>query len=131
MTFKDFKILLEGIRAGDKNVPADEKLIVLVNQSIRSVAREVEALTLMSTDVNDEILTHPKEESGYFIREPKKITDEESLLDIDDDLLFAVGYQTAVLFCSKKAEHMALKKIEINNYNWMKYNTSIGYQDEQ
>lgn len=130
MTFEEFKIIIEGVRTGDKPVPKDEVLIVLLNQAIETIARKVEPLTLRSNDINDEILTHLKEESEYFIRKPEPIKDDESLLDIDENLHFAVAYQTAILFCSKKSEYISLRNMEITDYDWLIYNTLEGMENE-
>lgn len=137
MTFKEFKIILDGIRSGG-GITDDTKLIPLTNEAMKMVARTSKPLTLVSSDIADEILTHIDEsdslyeivDSEDFIRVPEKIVDDNSVLDIDDDLTFAVVYQTAMLFASNKAEYKILRDGYIADYAWMKYNVVQGMKDE-
>jgi len=130
MKFSEFKTIIETVTAGDKLIPENEALLLLSNEAIRTVAKLAEPLTLMSNDISDNILTHSKTCSEYFIRKPKEIINDESILDIDEDLNFAVAYQVAFLFGVKKEDYIGSRNLYINEYFWLKYNALSGFDDE-
>ena len=127
MKFSEFKIAVEGATTGDKKLPDNDKLIPLTNEAMKMVARKSHPLTLITNDIRDDILVHVDDEN-YFIRKPKLIEDDESVLDIDEELHFAVVYQTAMLFGHRdnKAYYKALMSDVQNDFAWTRYQTLEG-----
>lgn len=130
MKFSEFKKILETVTAGDKRLPENSALLLLSNEAVKTVAKLAEPLTLMSNDISDNILTHSKACSEYFIRKPREISDDESTLDIDEDLNFAVAYQVAFLFGVKKSDYIGNRNLCINEYFWLKYHTLKDFDDD-
>ena len=124
MNFEEFKNALSGVRLGDKGVPKDDILIPLINESLNQIAREVKPLGLVSSDIRDELLVILNEK--YFIRKPNQIVDDNSLLDIDEALLFAVVHHTAsfVVHRDNKAEQIYRKDEIVADYKWMRHESS-------
>ena len=130
MKFSEFKIAVEGATTGDKKLPEDDKLIPLVNEAMKMVARKSEPLTLITNDIRDDVLVHIDDEN-YFIRKPNLIEDDDSELDIDEELHFAVVYQTAMLFGHRdnKPYYKALMEDVTTDYEWTRYNTLEGVEN--
>ena len=131
MTFKKFKVLLDGVNSGDNKVPEDEKLLPLLNEAMKKIARKTKPLILRTTDKEDEMLC-PMDNSKYFIRKPLIIQRDDDELDIDEALEWAVIYQTSIFYCHKKnkQENEDERDKVINEYNWMLYYTLRGMENE-
>jgi len=129
MKLSEFKIAVEGATTGDKKLPNDDSLIPLVNEAMKMVARKTEPLTLITNDIREDILVHI-DGKKYFIRKPNEIVDDESILDIDEELHFAVVYQTAMLFGHRdnKAYYKNLMDDVMTVYEWTRYNTLEGIE---
>lgn len=99
MTYGAFKTFLKSIMRGDKNLPQkdntvdDEVLKPLVIQSLKDVARETTPLVLLTTNMSEEFVKQLK--NGLYIRKPKTPTDDNTELEMDEDLVYAVAYFTA------------------------------------
>lgn len=124
MTFDEFRIVLEGTIFGNKKVREDKYLIPLVNQALKQIAIDAEPITLVSSDIRDDILVIL--EDGDFIRVPNEITVGTDELDIDEFLIFAVVHFTASFIVHKddKEEKKDDAQKIVSDYNWMKYNST-------
>lgn len=123
MNFGELKELIQILRAGDKVVPkSDFVLISLVQEAMKEVAKKTNPLVLV-TPLHQEIKVIKNIEQGLYIKEPRKIVDDETLIEIDEELIQAVAHSVISSFVSsdnllKHKTHVA--KI-INDYNWERY----------
>lgn len=120
MTYGDFRTNLKSLSA-DKKALTLEELAPIVHHSLIQVASKTDPLVLITNDKEKKILQNL--EDGLFVREPNIPTDETSIIDIDNTLIYAVLYITAskvshndnILKYKKEAE------LIINNYNWERH----------
>ena len=120
MNYNEFKIFLEGITQGDKNLPDDDILKPILLSHLREVALLCEPLSLMTRDLEHDVLLTL--DSRLFIREPKLKEDDSSLIDIDKTLVYAVAYLVACEYSKSNKEFLyARSQTIINEYNWKRY----------
>jgi len=120
MNYKTFKAQLSLVTKKDVKIVRDEEdeaLKVLVKRAIEDVADWTLPLTLVSSNISDEIHIHIG--NGLLIRKPKKITDDDSLIDIDEDLVLAVIYNVAKILGSRdyKKDYISEESKIITSYN--------------
>ena len=125
MTYDEFKIFLTGILEGDKKIPEDELLQIYLLSCLREVALLCEPLSLMTRDLEADILVTL--ECGLFIREPKiSITEDEildtDLVNIDKTLAYAVAHFVArEISKSNKPYFHSRGKEYCDDYNWKRF----------
>lgn len=124
MTFGEFKPFLEDITVGDRKIPNDTTLSILIHQSMKELAIDTKPLTLLSNDIRDEVLFVT--EDGFFIRVPNIVKDDSDVLDMDDDLITALAYLVASHFghSDNYNKYMNFYHRQTNTYNWGRYETS-------
>lgn len=121
MTYAEFRDGLKSLMGGNKALPSIESLIPIVQQSLIEVARKTEPLLLITSNKEEKILQVIDEK--LFVRQPTKILDENSIIDIDDTLIYAVMY----VCCSKFSIDSSITKYKyeankiISDYNWERY----------
>jgi hypothetical protein len=125
MKFSEFREYLVGVTTGDKIVPTDKVLYFFIHKAIKATALQTKPLKLVSNDIRDKVLFII--EDGYFIRVPNEIKDEQSEIDIDDDLILAVAYYTASMFVHRdnKKKYKEDYHLQVSEYNWNRYYTSL------
>jgi len=90
MTYKTLKSVTTGLLTGDTLLPSDEDTLSgLVQYSLTTVATKADSLHLMTLNTNADILrlTH----GDYLIRVPATPTLDTDIMDIDEELCFAVA----------------------------------------
>lgn len=125
MNFEEFKIELEGAVFGDRAIPDDKLLIPMTNRAMKFIAKKVQPLHLISKDITEDLLMY-MDNNEYFIRKPKQITDNTSIIDIDEDLELAVVYHVAMTFGAKKKLYKDLRTEQIHVYRTGRYATLEG-----
>jgi hypothetical protein len=107
--------------SGDKNVPNDDNLKPIILQCLKQVAIKCEPLVLLSSNVEDDILTVVEDE--LVIRVPIAPSNDNDIIDIDETLVYAVSY----LVASKISKNQTITKyineadMIINDYQWNRY----------
>lgn len=107
-TRKDVKIVKED---------EDDDLKVLVKSAIEDVAEWTFPLCLVSSNLSDDLLVAL--DDGLLIRKPKDIEGDDSIIDIDEDLVLAVIYNVAKVLGSRdyKSEYKSEESRIITSYN--------------
>lgn len=127
VTFKDFKQKLKIAMFGDKRVKGDgsddDILLPIINQSIESVSKLSKPAYLISNNIKDQVLDTLC--CGYFIRRHKQIINDDSILDIDEELHEAVVYNAAFVIGSidNKVYYQSVMDQCISDYLWMIHET--------
>jgi hypothetical protein len=121
MTYAEFRDGLKSLMGGNKALPSIESLIPIVQQSLIEVARKTEPLLLITSNKEEKILQVIDE--NLFVRQPKKILDENSIIEIDDTLIYAVMYLSATKFSidSSVSRYRDEANKIISDYNWERF----------
>lgn len=122
MNFKDFKSLVDDESSGGYSYSSDDAFRLAVYEKLKTFAREIKPMMLLTTDVREEYLT--SYDDGFFIRVPNAIDDDNSLIDIDDSLCMALVYMVSLKYATdanKPLINQNLKEIR-NNYRWERFN---------
>ncbi len=121
MNYSAFRDLLKGVMGGNKALLSIESLIPLVEQSLEEVARKTEPLLLITCNKEEKILKIIG--NNLFLKQPKKITDENSIIEIDDDLIYAVINLTASKFSidTSIAKYKQESNKIMSDYNWNRF----------
>lgn len=120
MNYKEFKGLIDILRAGNKAVPQEDKvLIFMVQEAIKEVAKKTNPLVLV-TPLHQDVNIIKKLEEGLYLREPKKIINDDSYIEIDDDLTQAVAHIVISQFSNSDnlLKHKKHASKFIMDYNW-------------
>jgi|GEM_PF-5859790 len=128
MNFKEFKELIQILRSGNKAIPqSDSVLSSLVEEAIKDVAKKTNPLILV-TSLHQEIKVIKNIEKDLYIKEPRKIIDDNSLIEIDDELLQAVAHTVISQFSTNDnlLKHKVFASKFINDYNWERF---ISFKD--
>ena len=121
MKYSEFKVHLNEIMSGDKNVPNDDNLKPIILQCLKQVAIKCEPLVLLSSNVEDDILTVVEDE--LFIRVPNISQEDEDIIDMDETLVYAVSYLVASKISKNQTITRYTKEADeiINDYQWNRY----------
>lgn len=121
MNYLTFRDLLKGVMGGNKTLPSIEFLIPLVEQSLEEVARKTEPLLLITNNKEEKILKIIG--NNLFLKQPKKIIDEYSIIEIDNDLIYAVINLTASKFSTDTsvAKYRQESNKIMSDYNWNRF----------
>ncbi len=121
MKYVDFKTHLDEIMSGGKFVTDDDKLKPIILQCLEQVAIQCEPLILLSSNIEDDILTVVEDE--LFIRVPNLSQNADDIIDMDETLVYAVSYLVASKISkdAKKKDHQNEADTIINNYQWQRY----------
>lgn len=113
---------MDVLRAGNKQIPKDdESLILLIQDALIEVAQKTEPLVLITLD--NELKIIKVLEDGLYLREPKQIIDDNSLIEIDTDLIKAVAHIVISSFSDNDnfVKHKTHANKYINDYNWARF----------
>lgn len=117
MTYKMFRSVTTGLLTGDNTLPDDEEVMQgLTGYALTTVATQADSLHLMtlSTTANVLRLAH----GDYLIRTPELPEFDDDLMDIDDELTYAVArYVASYLSAEKGGIHVNAAKRIILDYN--------------
>jgi hypothetical protein len=126
MTYRFLKNLTKGLLIGDNQLPIDEdQMIALVAYAYEKIANEADAMKLLSAlDSGDVIIRQGP--GGTYIRRPKLPENDDSELDIDDDLVFPTSRFLASFISRERGG------IHVNEANHLirQYNAKIRAQME-
>jgi len=125
MNFKELKDLIKILGSGNKATPkSDTVLISLVHEALKEIAKKSNPLVLV-TPLHQEIRVIKKIEDGLYLKEPQRVVDDESLIEIDDELLQAVAHSVISAYSSSDEllRHKTFVAKIINDYNWERYNS--------
>lgn len=129
MKFQEFKKILNVLRAGDKQIPNDDEVLIFVtHNALIEVAQKTEPLVLVTLD--NELKIIKVLEDGLYIKEPKEIVDDDSIIEIDDDLIKAVAHTVISSFSTNDnlLKHKTYVNKYINDYNWERFES---FNDEK
>jgi len=121
MTYGQLKSITTGILIGDNVLPKDEDVMLgLVGMALMAVANRAESLHLMTLDTTDNVLRMAN--GDYYIRIPNTPEDEVDIMDMEDELLYAVSrYLASYLSKSKGGIHVNEATRIILNFNAKTY----------
>ena len=101
MTYKTFKSITTGLLIGDNVLPEDDEVLQgLVQYALTTVATKAESLHLMTLSTTANVLR--LSQGNYLIRIPETPEWEEDLMDIDEELTFAVARFVASYISKEK-----------------------------
>jgi hypothetical protein len=117
MTYGKLKTLTSALLIGDNIFPKDDNLArALLEYAFSTVANKAEALHLFVKNDNEEILRFAS--GDYKIREPEMPLNDNSELDIDNELCFALArYMAASISKEKVALHTQFAEEIVRTYN--------------
>lgn len=92
MTFGEAKKLISNSAKGEISLPTDDILIMFFNKAIISeIASTAYPMNLVESDrAKAEMLFALPTNDVFFIRKPKQILNDSSIIDLDEDLCFAL-----------------------------------------
>jgi len=117
MTYKQLKDITTGLLVGDNVLPKDDAVIKgLLGYAFNIIATRAEALHLLTKNPDLDILRLAP--GDYFTRTPNLPDDEDSELDIDDELVYvAAEIIASILSKNNKAQHERAIDRLIIDYN--------------
>ena len=129
MNFKEFKKLVEiNTQDAQSKMPTlftDWQSIIL--QSIKNLAKEIvidELLVIGETEDEKLRFLIDKKKKKLSIKMPIKITDENSEININEELIMAIVYDVCQLLSkdiNMKQKFILDRQDVINTFNWNKY----------
>lgn len=132
MLYKNLKLLvITNIGASSLKLPIKfSEWQILIQQSIKNIADKVELKTLITNDTNNAVYRdiyselEDEEDIDYFVKEPDLIADEDSAINIEENLAMAVVYDIAQMFQSDfalKQKHITDRDMVISDYLWNEF----------
>ena len=131
MQFKELKTLVKFYTQDSQSKIPDKfsEWQLLIKQSIQSLSDTIEIQDMITNNPDDAMYRDiysedDTEDINFFIKETEEITDEDSKINIQEDLAMAVVYDLAQMFtldAGLKQKYIQDKEMVISNYNWNKY----------
>ena len=127
MTYDELKNITSGLLIGDVALPQDEDVLRgLVKYALTTVATQANSMRLMTLDETRPILRLAG--GDYYIRVPDTPEDGVDLVDIDDELVFAVArYIASYISKGKGGIHVNAADRIIKDYNAKVYEITDEY----
>jgi hypothetical protein len=121
MTYAMFKNITTGLLIGDNVLPADAGVLQgLVSYALTTVAMQADSLHLMTLSTTTDILRLAQ--GDYLIRVPATPVEPTDLMDIDEELVFAVArYLASYISKDKGGIHVNAADRIIKDYNGKTY----------
>lgn len=121
MTYGTLKDITKGLLIGDNTLPNDDEVLIgLFSYALMTVATEADSLHLMTLNTSADILRLAQ--GDYLIRKPAIPAFNTDMVDIDDELVFAVArYVASYLSKEKGGIHVNAAKRIILDYNAKTY----------
>lgn len=131
MQFKELKTLVKFYTQDSQSKIPDKfsEWQLLIKQSIQSLSDTIEIQDLITNNPDDAMYRdiyseNDTEDINYFIKETDEISNEDSKINIQEDLAMAVVYDLAQMFtldAGLKQKYIQDREMVISNYNWNKY----------
>lgn len=131
MQFKELKTLVKFYTQDSQSKIPDKfsEWQLLIKQSIQSLSDTIEIQDLITSNPDDAMYRdiyseNDTEDINYFIKETDEISNEDSKINIQEDLAMAVVYDLAQMFtldAGLKQKYIQDREMVISNYNWNKY----------
>jgi len=117
LTYDEFKSLTTGLLTGDNVLPSDDIVLKgLVQYALTTVATQAESLHLMTLSTTENVLRISQ--GDYLIRMPVAPTLGIDVIDIDEELVFAVSrYVASYVSKNKGGIHVNAADRIIKDYN--------------
>ena len=117
MTYGMLKNITSGLLTGDNVLPTDDgTMLGLLSYALTTTAERADSLHLMTLSTTANILRLAQ--GDYLIRVPELPENDEDMIDIDEELMFAVARLLASYISAEKGGiHMNEYKRIILNYN--------------
>lgn len=121
MKYADFKLYLKVIGTNKSSLPEDNVLKLLLSQALKEVAIDAEPL-LLNTKVKDEKIIKILEDGSYILA-PVAPQNDEDLIVIDEELIYAVANLVLSKYCNPdlKKFYKDESNSVINTYRWNRY----------
>lgn len=121
MKYADFKLYLKVIGTNKSSLPEDNVLKLLLSQALKEVAIDAEPL-LLNTKVKDENIIKILEDGSYILA-PVISKNDEDLIVIDEELIYAVANLVLSKYCNPdlKKFYKDESNSVINTYRWNRY----------
>ena len=131
MQFKELKTLVKFYTQDSQSKIPDKfsEWQLLIKQSIQSLSDTIEIQDLITNNPDDAMYRdiyseNDTEDINYFIKEADEISNEDSKINIQEDLAMAVVYDLSQMFtldAGLKQKYIQDREMVISNYNWNKY----------
>ena len=130
MTYKLFKAITTGLLTGDNVLPQSPDVMTgLMQYALTTVATQADSLHLMTLSTTVDVLRLAQ--GDYLIRMPVPPVNDTDLLDIDDELAFAVArYLASYVSKEKGGIHVQAADRIIKDYNAKTYEITEQMQTE-
>ena len=130
MTYGTLKSLTSGLLTGDNVLPKDEAALQgLVQYALTTVAMQADSLHLMTLSTTADVLRLAQ--GDYLIRMPVAPVFDEDLIDIDEELTFAIArYIASFVSRDKGGIHVQAANRIILDYNAKTYEITDQMQVE-
>lgn len=130
MTYKMFKAVTSGLLTGDNTLPDNEDVLNgLVGYALTTVATKADSLHLMTLSTTANVLRLAQ--GDYLIRMPEAPEFDEDLMDIDEELVYAVArYLSSYVSATKGGIHVNAAERIILDYNAKTYEITEQMQVE-
>lgn len=121
MTYEMLKNLTSGLLVGDNVLPKDAEVLKgLLQYALTTVATQADSLHLMTLSTTANVLRLAQ--GDYLIRMPELPEDNEDMIDIDEELMFAVArYIASYISKDKGGIHVNAADRIIKDYNAKTY----------
>jgi len=121
MTYDTLKAITAGLLTGDNVLPKDDLVLQgLVQYALTTVATQADSLHLMTLSTTANVLRLAQ--GDYLIRMPATPTEGTDLIDIDEELTFAVArYLASYVSKEKGGIHVQAADRIIKDYNGKTY----------
>lgn len=130
MTYGLFKAITTGLLTGDMVLPQNPDVMTgLMQYALTTVATQADSLHLMTLSTTVDVLRLAQ--GDYLIRMPVPPVEDTDLLDIDDELAFAVArYLASYISKDKGGVHVQAADRIIKDYNAKTYEITEQMQTE-
>ena len=121
MKYADFKSYLKVIGTNKTALPEDNVLKLLLSQALKEVAIDAEPL-LLNTKVKDENIIKILEDGSYILA-PVIPQNDDDLIIIDEELIYAVANTVLSKYCTPdlKKFYRDESNSVINSYKWNRF----------
>jgi len=134
MTFLELKTQVSALLEAKREVslPSNAVLLVLANDAVLQIANRYKVIRLMTQNINSQILRDLGD--GYYMRIPQKLTLNDDVIDLDDELTSAVSFRVSAGLASELKNVASFTKSEqriLKDYSFKLYDTSKLYSTAQ
>jgi len=126
MTYGQLKALCSSLLIGDTKLPTDNlKLLPLVDYGLQKIAMKADSLRLMTKNGSASIVRVAS--NKQFIRKPNLPSLDDDIIDIDDELCYALAnFVCGFLSKNKPDKFNAEAQTVMNDFNSKVYDVIMG-----